>query len=65
MKLKKRDLDINFVASSRVNTINKSLLESLKESGMSTLYCGVESGSQRVLNLMKKRNHTSTSKRWI
>lgn len=53
-EIKKRDLDINFVASSRVNTINKSLLESLKKSGMSTLYCGVESGSQRVLNLMKK-----------
>lgn len=53
-EIKKRDLDINFVASSRVNTINKPLLESLKKSGMSTLYCGVESGSQRVLNLMKK-----------
>lgn len=53
-EIKKRNLDINFVASSRVNTIQKSLLKTLKSSGMSTLYCGVESGSQRVLNLMKK-----------
>jgi len=53
-EIKKRDLDINFIASSRVNTVDKNLLESLKSAGMSTLYCGVESGSQRVLNLMEK-----------
>ncbi len=48
------NLDIKFVASSRANTVNKELLESLKNSGMNTLYCGIESGSQRVLNLMGK-----------
>jgi radical SAM superfamily enzyme YgiQ (UPF0313 family) len=53
-EIKERKLDIRFVASSRVNTVNKSLLEILKSAGMNTLYCGVESGSQRVLDLMKK-----------
>ena len=53
-KIKKRGFDINFVTSSRVDTVNRELLESLKNSGMSTLYCGVESGSQRVLDLMGK-----------
>jgi anaerobic magnesium-protoporphyrin IX monomethyl ester cyclase len=53
-EIKNRGLDINFVASSRVNTVDRQLLESLKNSGMSTLYCGVESGSQRVLDLMGK-----------
>jgi anaerobic magnesium-protoporphyrin IX monomethyl ester cyclase len=53
-EIKDRELDINFVASSRVNTVSKELLESLKSSGMNTLYCGVESGSQRVLDLMGK-----------
>lgn len=53
-EIKNRNLDISFIASSRVNTVDESLLESLKNSGMSTLYCGVESGSQRVLDLMGK-----------
>lgn len=53
-EIKNRDLDVSFVASSRVNMVDRSLLESLKSSGMKTLYCGVESGSQRVLDLMGK-----------
>lgn len=53
-EIKNRNLDINFVTSSRVDTLNRELLKSLKNSGMSTLYCGVESGSQRVLDLMGK-----------
>lgn len=53
-EIRARNIDVGFVASSRVNTVDKSLLESLKNVGMKTLYCGVESGSQRVLDLMKK-----------
>jgi len=53
-EIKARDLDVSFVASSRVDMVNKNLLSSLKNAGMNTLYYGVESGSQRVLNLMKK-----------
>lgn len=53
-EIRERNIDVGFVASSRVNTVDKSLLESLKNVGMKTLYCGVESGSQRVLDLMKK-----------
>jgi anaerobic magnesium-protoporphyrin IX monomethyl ester cyclase len=49
-----RGLDVSYVASSRVDMVNKALLAKLKSSGMSTLYYGVESGSQRVLDLMKK-----------
>lgn len=49
-----RGLDIGFVASSRVDMVNKGLLEKLKSAGLTTLYYGVESGSQRILNLMKK-----------
>ncbi len=53
-EIKNRGLDISFVTSSRVDTVNQELLECLKNAGMSTLYCGVESGSQRVLDLMGK-----------
>jgi len=53
-EIKNRGLDISFVTSSRVDTVNQELLECLKRAGMSTLYCGIESGSQRVLDLMGK-----------
>ena len=53
-EIKARDLDISFVASSRVDRVDRDLLENLKSSGLSTIYYGVESGSQRILDLMKK-----------
>lgn len=53
-EIKSRRLDIGFVASSRVDMVDKNLLEKLKSAGLSTLYYGVESGSQRILDLMKK-----------
>jgi anaerobic magnesium-protoporphyrin IX monomethyl ester cyclase len=53
-EIKARDLDLSFVASSRVDSVNQSLLQNLKNSGLKTIYYGVESGSQRILDLMKK-----------
>ncbi|MCE5215093.1 MAG: B12-binding domain-containing radical SAM protein [Methanobacterium sp.] len=53
-EIKDRRLDISFVASSRVDMVDKNLLMKLKKAGLKTLYYGVESGSQRVLDLMKK-----------
>jgi len=53
-EIRSRGLDIGFVASSRVDMVDKNLIEKLKSAGLSTLYYGVESGSQRVLDLMKK-----------
>ena len=53
-EIKNRGLDISFVTSSRVDTVNPEILECLKSAGMSTLYCGIESGSQRVLDIMGK-----------
>ncbi len=54
-EIKKRGLDINFSASSRVDTLSKPLLQELKGAGLTSLYLGIESGSQRVLDLMGKR----------
>jgi anaerobic magnesium-protoporphyrin IX monomethyl ester cyclase len=53
-EIKARDLDLSFVASSRVDSVDQNLLQNLKNSGLKTIYYGVESGSQRVLDLMKK-----------
>ena len=53
-EIKNRGLDVNFIASSRVDMVDKNLLEKLKRSGLGTLYYGVESGSQRILDMMKK-----------
>ena len=54
-KLKNLNLDVKWVASSRVNTISRDLLKALFSAGLTTLYYGVESGSQRILDLMKKK----------
>jgi len=53
-EIKSRGLDLSFVASSRVDRVDQSLLQNLKSSGMNTIYYGVESGSQRILDMMKK-----------
>ena len=53
-EIKARELDLTFVASSRVDRVDKKLLKNLKSSGLRTIYYGVESGSQRILDLMKK-----------
>jgi radical SAM superfamily enzyme YgiQ (UPF0313 family) len=50
-----RGLDVRWAASSRVNTINRELIGTMKKSGLVTLYFGVESGSQRMLDMMNKR----------
>jgi len=53
-EIEKRKLDVNYVISSRVDTIDRNLLFKLKKSGLTNIYYGIESGSQRVLNLMRK-----------
>jgi len=47
-------LDVRLSLSSRVNTINEDLMRDLKNGGTANMYFGVESGSQRVLDLMQK-----------
>jgi len=54
-KIKERSLDVTWSTSSRVNTIDKQLLSNLKSAGLRSIYYGIESGSQRVLDLMKKK----------
>jgi len=50
----KKKIKINWEAPTRVNNIDDNLLKLMKKAGCIRLRYGVESGNQRVLNLMKK-----------
>ena len=52
--IEKKGLQIKWSCQSRIDTIDAQMLKRMKECGCKLVYYGVESGSQRVLNLMKK-----------
>lgn len=47
-------LSIKWDVRARVNTVNQSLLELMKQAGCSRIHFGVESGNQDILNLLQK-----------
>ncbi|RLG92853.1 MAG: B12-binding domain-containing radical SAM protein [Candidatus Hecatellales archaeon] len=49
-----RKLDTRWVCSCRVDLIDKELMQTLKKAGCVMIYFGVESGVQRIINLMRK-----------
>ena len=53
-ELKKRDLVMPWECEVRVGTVDKQLLETMQKAGCYYLDIGIESGSQRVLEMMKK-----------
>lgn len=53
-KLKKSNLRINWMCSVRANTVDKEMLQNLKETGCTSISLGIESGSDRILKLMQK-----------
>ncbi len=50
-----RKLKINWSVYSRVDTINPRVLETMKRAGCSWVCFGLESGSQKILDTIKKR----------
>lgn len=50
----KENLGISWSCSSRVDTISQSLIKKLKKAGCHTIYLGIESGSQEILNIISK-----------
>lgn len=53
-EIKKRGLDINWLSVNRVDTVNKEILSKMKKAGCSMSSFGVESGSQEILDNIKK-----------
>jgi anaerobic magnesium-protoporphyrin IX monomethyl ester cyclase len=50
----RRRLDLSWLADARVDDIDPTVLPLLRRAGCSTLCLGIESGSQRVLDAMRK-----------
>jgi len=50
----KENLNLSWSASSRVNTITQRLADIMKKAGCHTIYLGIESGSQKILDLIQK-----------
>lgn len=54
-ELKKRDLRIPFECISRADRLNAEVIDALAEMGCHRLWIGSESGSQRILDAMKRK----------
>jgi len=53
-EIKKRGLDISWFCGSRIDTIDKEMLKSMKDGGCETIYYGIESGTQEILDYIHK-----------
>lgn len=52
--IRKRGVDVKWMCQSRVDNVDEELLREMKRAGCHYIKYGVESGSQEMLNLMKK-----------
>jgi len=50
----KRGLKIFWDVRTRVNTVDKEILKKMKEAGCQRIHYGVESGTQKILNILRK-----------
>lgn len=52
--MKKSEIKIKWICESRVDVMSKELIKEMKEAGCFSIQYGIESGSQEVLNAIKK-----------
>jgi len=53
-EIKKRNLKIYWDVRSRVDTVNEEMLNQMKDAGCQRIHYGVEAGTQKILNVLKK-----------
>ncbi len=53
-EIKKRGLNIAWNIRTRVNTVDEEILTAMKESGCQRIHYGVEAGTQKILNVLRK-----------
>ncbi len=64
-EIKKRDLNIKWNCGTRVDMVTKELLLKMKEAGCVSVWFGIESGSQHVLDEMQKGISTDQTVRAV
>ncbi len=52
--INQRNLKIEWTCESRVDIVDEEMLAAMKNAGCSAIYFGIESGSQRILDLLRK-----------
>jgi anaerobic magnesium-protoporphyrin IX monomethyl ester cyclase len=63
--IKEQKLDMEFKVRARVDRIDEEMLVAMKEAGVTSVVYGVESGSQKVLDAMRKRSTVEMNYRAI
>jgi anaerobic magnesium-protoporphyrin IX monomethyl ester cyclase len=53
-QIKKRKIDIAWDIRTRVNTVDEEILKALKQAGCQRIHYGVEAGTQKILNVLRK-----------
>ncbi|UCE98991.1 MAG: radical SAM protein [Planctomycetota bacterium] len=53
-EIKHRGLDVQWDIRARANTLDAEVVKAMKEAGVARIHIGVESGSPRILKVMKK-----------
>ncbi len=53
-RLSRQDFDLSWICESRVDTLDREMLEAMHRGGCRAIYFGVESGSQRILDFLNK-----------
>ena len=53
-EIQKRNLKINWDIRARVDTVDEELLKEIKKTGCQRIHFGVEAGTQKILNVLRK-----------
>lgn len=53
-EIKTRNLDITWDIRTRVNTVDEEVLKALKEAGCQRIHYGVEAGTQKIIDVLRK-----------
>jgi len=53
-EIRKRSLYVKWIVNARIDEVTPDLMKNMKSAGCSLILFGVESGSQRIINLLKK-----------
>lgn len=62
-RIAEADLDVSWACLSRTDNLDRELLIAMKRSGCVRIYFGMESGSQRMLDIYRKQVNTEEAKR--